>query len=235
MTPAPWIGLVGVPAVLGGALVLLRVWQRRAGAPAELTRKGLHVLMGGVSLLLPLLFDAVWPVALLALVSATAMAALRWVPALRRRLGGVLHGVGRESYGELCFPVAVLVLYVGSGGGGPGYVIPLLLLALADAAAALVGARLGTVRFATLDGTKSLAGSATFFAVALPCIALPLLGAGLAPAVAVPAALLVGLGATLVEAASWRGLDNLLVPVYGLVALHPILGAAPHVPLLASM
>ncbi|MEM9996796.1 MAG: hypothetical protein AAF809_03760 [Bacteroidota bacterium] len=231
MTISPWIGFGCVASALVLVLGGLRWGQQHANVSPEAARKGAHVTMGAVALLLPVLFDAVWPVVVLAVVSVGAMAALRWVGPLRRLAGGVLHDVDRQGYGELCFPVAVLLLYIGSGGGGPSYVIPLLLLAVADATAALVGLRFGRARFAIPGGTKSVEGSLAFFAVAVPCVLLPLLGAGLPWSLALGAALLTSLGAAFVEALSGRGLDNLFVPLYGLVAVRPFSAPDTGLPL----
>ena len=173
MVDHPVLGILGVLAALGFSMAGLHWWQTRRAVAPETVRKALHGLMGGVALTLPWVFDAFWPVAVLAGLSVALMLAVRRVPLLRRHVGGVLHGVGRRSYGEVCFPVAVCALFALSGGGGLSYTIPLLLLTLADSAAALVGVRLGRTRYATLDGFKSGEGSLAFFLVALPCVLVP--------------------------------------------------------------
>ena len=214
------LGMTGVLAVLGGALGLLQRWQRRQSVHSETVRKALHVLMGSVALSFPLVFTTVWPVVGLAALSLALMLALRRVPWLRRRFGSVLYSVGRRSYGEVCFPVAVCALFVGSGGGGIGYVIPLLLLTLADPAAALVGTRLGRMRFASFGGAKSGEGSLAFFLVAVPCALLPLALVGTPLAAALLTALAIATAATFIEAASGHGLDNLFVPLGGFALLR---------------
>ena len=221
----PVLGIFGVLALLGLSMAGLRWWQVRRAARPEVVRKTLHGLMGGVALTFPYVFAACWPVAVLAGVSLALMLAVRWAPPLRRRVGPVLYGVGRRSYGEVCFPVAVCALFALSGGGGPSYTIPLLLLTLADPAAALVGSRRGRLRYATLDGFKSGEGSLAFFLVAVPCVLVPLLLADVSLAAAALAALVIGGALTFVEAASWRGLDNLLVPLGGFALLRL---APPH-------
>ena len=220
MVDHPVLGILGVLAALGFSMAGLRWWQTRRAVAPETVRKALHGLMGGVALTLPWVFEALWPVAVLAGLSVALMLAVRRVPLLRRHVGGVLHGVGRRSYGEVCFPVAVCALFALSGGGGLSYTIPLLLLTLADSAAALVGVRLGRMRYATLDGFKSGEGSLAFFLVALPCVLVPLLASGTSLAASLLMALTVGAVTTLVEASSWRGLDNLFVPLGGFALLH---------------
>ena len=74
------------------------------------------------------------------------------------------------------------------------------------------------------DGHKSLEGSLAFFTVAFLGTAGALLLAGPTAGVAVPGvALTLALLLTLVEAISWRGLDNLLIPVTGFIFLESLM------------
>ena len=227
LTPAavpPWLGIVAVLGVLGLALVALRRAQVRRKLSAEATRKALHVTMSAVSLALPWLFDETWPVVVLAALATGAMVAVRVVPALRDDVGGVLHEVGRQSLGDVCFPVAVLVLYLLAADSPVLYAIPLLLLGLADPAAALTGARHGLAPYATVDGVKSREGSVAFAFVSFLCVHVPLL---LFTPIGRPESLwvaaIVAVLATIVEAVSWRGLDNLFIPIGAYVVLLRLL------------
>ncbi len=210
----PWLGMGLVGMVFAGLMVGLREYRRSRATDPELIRKLLHVGMGLVTLTLPWLFVATWPVLLLATAFTCFLIALRFSPALRRLLGGVIDGVARDSLGEICFPVAVGVAFLLSAGDPILFSIPMLLLALADAAAALVGARYGTLRYATADGHKSLEGSLAFLVVAFLCTHITLL---LFTDTGVPESLVIALAlallAMLLEAVAWRGLDNLFVPL----------------------
>ena len=217
LTPAvlpPWAGIAAVLAVLALAMVALRRAQVRRRLTAEETRKGLHVTMSAVALSLPWLFDDTWPVVTLAVLAVGAMVAVRLVPALRDDLGGVLHQVERPSVGDLCFPVAICLLYLLTADSPVLYAVPLLLLGLADPAAALIGVRHGLSPYATDEGTKSREGSVAFAFVAFLCVHVPLLvftPVGRAESLWIAA--IVAVLATIVEAVSWRGLDNLFVPL----------------------
>ena len=226
--PDPWIAAMFVLTLLGGMIGGLYGLARRTGLPGEATRKLLHMGMGAAMLALPALFATALPVVLLAFVATAVLAALRWVPALRRSLGQVMHGVDRDSYGELCYPAAVAALFVLSGGEPVLYVAPLLLLALADAAAALVGRTYGLWRYAAPDGEKTFEGSLAFWVVAVSSTYLAvLLLTPAAPATALLLALLVGSLTMLLEAVSWKGLDNLFVPLGGLFLLKAGLAMDP--------
>ncbi|WP_018631503.1 diacylglycerol/polyprenol kinase family protein [Neomegalonema perideroedes] len=220
MTPETALALRHIGLVLSFILALLGVlgfarWlAEKEGLGPEGQRKLAHMAAGLSALALPVLFKEPWPVMLLMGLSLLVLGVLR-LPALRRTgLGAALHGVERQSYGEIWLILAVGFLFLRSGGEPILYVLPLLLLALADAAAALVGSAYGRSRFAVASGEKSLEGVAAFFIVAFLVSMIALL---LLTDIPRPAVILLGLMtaafAALVEADSWRGLDNLFVPV----------------------
>lgn len=209
-----WPGIAGFLAAMAALAGGLRVWQRLAAPPPELPRKLMHIGTGLLVLAFPWLFHERWPVLLLAGASIAAMLALRLVPALREGTGQVLHAVRRESLGDLCFPLSVAILFVLARGDRLLFVIPMLVLTLADATAALIGVKYGRNRYRSAEGKKSFEGSFAFFAVAFASVWVPLrLGSPLPPDVVTLASALIGLLVMLIEAASWRGLDNLFTPL----------------------
>jgi phytol kinase len=143
----PWLGvalvLFGARALLAGA----NAYQRRHAPSAEAVRKALHVGLGTLLMAYPSLFDRTWPVWALACVFVGLLAVRRHFPPLHFHVAGVIYGVERESIGEFYFPVTAATLFTLSRGDGLLYGAPLALLVYADAAAALVGTRWGTVRY----------------------------------------------------------------------------------------
>ena len=110
------------------------------------------------------------------------------------------------------FPVAVALVF-GLAERRPAlYVTSVLVLALADPAAAFVGMRFGRHRYLGPGGAKSLEGSAAFFAAATLCV-LGTHASGVAGAGALAIGLAVAAAATLLEAGSPLGSDNITVPV----------------------
>jgi phytol kinase len=217
----PWIA-TGI--IFGLFLLLVGTLQRSAArveTNPETTRKILHVGSGMLTVTFPFVFVDVWPVLLLTAASGALLAAARFAPAIRSRVGNVAHRVERATCGELYFPVAIAVLFWRTHGQHPLlFVIPVLILTLADAAAAVIGARYGR---ASRDG-KSLAGSIAFAVVAFVCahvalLAWPEVGRGASFIVAGTIAVLV----TFVERAARRGLDNLLVPFASYLLLRGLL------------
>src|SRR5262249_54449976 len=126
-------------------------------------RKCVHVTTGLYALTLPLTFSNAWPVLLLCSASVLVLGAMR-LPALAKTgIGSTIHGVERQSYGELLLAVAVGFTFFRSVGEPVLFVLPILVLTFSDAAAALTGVRYGQRLFQVENGTKSLEGVTMFF------------------------------------------------------------------------
>jgi len=224
VTLHPAAGVAIVLVLLGSLLGALRLVQIKWAPHPELVRKLLHVAMGLVTLTFPWLFDSPWPVVSLAVMAAGGMLAVRRFAALRSGVGSVVHGVERESGGEIYFPLAVAAVFYLSRGDPVLYTIPVLLLTLADALAALIGVRYGQLKFATFEGArKSLEGAVAFFLTAFLCTHVTLL---LATEVGRVETLLIGIETgflvMLVELVAWKGLDNLFIPLFSFAVLYNI-------------
>lgn len=215
--------IVGSLALLAAVLVGAGLLGRRLKLQPEVTRKLIHVSLGLYCLTFPWVFDQAWEVAAVCLLAAGLFVVARARPAL----GEGLHGVKRFSYGEMLFAVSVALLfwlkdghYVLALNGLQRepqlilYVLPLLLLTLSDAASALVGVNYGRMQFPVEEGVKSVEGVITFVLTAwLASLIALLLLTDLGRADVIVLALIAALFGALFEAASWRGLDNLFVPL----------------------
>lgn len=219
-----------VIATLGGLIAAARYARTKWGLSAEWSRKCVHIGMGAACSTFPWLFLNAAPVFVLAGIASALMIAIRAVPGLRATFGCALNGVGRDSWGEFTFIAGVACSFALAHGEIAAYLIPLSILTFADSLAALVGQRFGTIAFASPSGTKTFEGSAAFFVVAFACTATVLivvhepypLPAGFAAAVVL----------TLVEALSWKGFDNVAVPIVGVLLLRLL--AVGSVPAIAS-
>lgn len=213
----PLIGIILALVALGAITGMLHVWQRRGSAHPETTRKAMHVSMGLVALSFPWLFDAVWPVLTLGLLSVAALLSVRLATRIRKNFGGMLHDVQRVSLGEIYFPLSICFLFILSHAQPYGkflYCAPLLVLTLADAVAALIGVRFGHTSYTTAEGRKSLEGSLAFLLAGFVSVAGPalLLTDEALWRVALVAAN-VGMVTMLLEAIALRGRDNLYLPM----------------------
>ena len=222
-----WRDGIFIAAVIIGMLSLMgtvRYFARRAGIGAEMQRKLIHVATGTAALFFPLLFSNALPVFLLIGAAVVLMLALR-SPALAS-VGGVLHEVKRESYGEIYLALAIAFTFFRAQGEPILYVLPLLVITLSDTASALVGTSYGRRRFAVEDGAKSLEGVVAFFTVTWLVSLVTLLLLTDAPRLnVVLLSFLIAAFCALVEADSWRGLDNLFVPIGAHLLLQQHLGS----------
>jgi dolichol kinase len=215
--------ILGSVALLAGVLAGVSAVTRRFGLQPELGRKLVHISLGLYCLTFPLIFHAVWEVVATCALASGVLLLARYRP----RLGAALHGVARVSLGELMFAASVALLfylkdgcYVLARHGAPQgsqpvlYVLPLLILTLSDAASALVGVNYGRLRFRVEDGYKSVEGVVAFVLTAwlLALISLLVL-TDLPRGQVIVLALITALFGALFEAASWRGLDNLFIPI----------------------
>ncbi len=208
-------------AALLGVMVLVRRHATARGWNAEVQRKLIHVATGLFALLLPVLFADDWAVYLLLGLTMLVMAAIR-LPAFRNAAAGAaLHGVERTSYGDFLLAIGVGLVFLLSDRDPLLYALPILVLTLGDAAAALAGSTYGRRFFAVEDGRKSVEGSAMLFLVTLvlSMMCLLLLSQIARPNVVV-LSLMIAAFATLVEADSWRGFDNLFLPLGILIVLR---------------
>jgi phytol kinase len=202
--------ILGIFGVLLGALAIVRSFWR---CDPEFLRKAMHVGMGLVAFLLPWLFVSNWSVVLLAGTIMLLLMTVRLAGPLRRKLGGVIHDVRRDSWGEIYFALGVVGLFMLSHNEPLYYGISILILVLADTAASLIGCRHGFRRYHVLGECKSLEGSLAFLMTAflIGALGLSLFGS-VGIMVSLVVALAFALPATLVEAVAGKGTDNFLVP-----------------------
>lgn len=219
---------VSVVALLG-VIVLVRHFGQRHGWTPEVQRKSVHVAIGLYALALPLLFDTRWPVVALLLIALALMLFLRTPASRSTGLGATIHSVERKSTGDIWLALAIGFVFLRAGDSYILYALPIAVIALSDAAAALTGTTYGRSRFTVEDGVKSWEGVIAFFAVTwiLAMVMLLLLTDIPRLNVVVLAVTIAAFGAV-VEAVSWRGLDNLFVPICVHFFLSGYLNADPH-------
>jgi len=212
--------LASVLALLAG----LRLYQRRYQPDPEWVRKLMHLGGGLLACALPALFETAAPILFLCAATFAGLLALRYLPALKQGLGQVTCCAERRSGGDLCFPVAVGILFLLARGNPVLYFVPLFILTFGDPAAALVGSRYGFTRYGWTRGAKSLEGSVAFFFVAFLAAHIPLfLMSDTQGTETLLVAALLSLLLTIVEASAGDGLDNLFIPVCGVLLLRMFL------------
>lgn len=209
-----WLGIALELALLASLMAGLTLYQRWYPLSPETSRKLFHIGGGLTTLTFPWVFTSSWPIILLALITISSLLALKYIRIFKGNLGTILYRIDRKSFGEIYFPLSVCLLFVIVGTHPLLFIIPVLILTLADPMAAIIGGHYGRLRYLTIKGQKSIEGSAAFFLVAFCCIYVPLLLFTNADRIEdMLVAILVALLVTLVEAISWNGLDNLLIPL----------------------
>ncbi|MBV7392965.1 hypothetical protein [Mameliella sediminis] len=220
-----WQTALALGLILGllGIMTWLSRHARDHDWHPELARKIVHVLASGLAIPLPWLFVDDWPVWLVLGLALLAMTAMR-TPLLRGP-GRALHSVERKSWGDVLLVVSVGLLFLLHAAHPVLYVLPLAVVALGDAAAALAGSAYGRTFYLTPDGRKSVEGSTMFFLVtvilAMVCL---LLQTDMARTDLILAAFSIALFATVIEADSWAGLDNLFLPMGVFLFLFNFIG-----------
>jgi phytol kinase len=215
----PWVGIIGVMVTLIIVIHSLSRLQNSIIKDPEVIRKSLHVTMGLLTLSFPWVFADAWPVLTLSIVSSLFIALLKvsnmkqWQPVVCAR--------GRDSIGEIIFPLAIGLTFLLANGDKMLYLIPITILTLADTASAIVGQRFGTRKFKCEgDSKKSLQGSFAFSAVAFAATFIPLNSfTTIGTEAALSIATILGIVAMMFEAIAWKGLDNLFIPLGALIVL----------------
>lgn len=215
----------GSVLVLLALMMLIRKFAHVAGLNSEVQRKLVHIGTGLYALTFPWLFPDRWPVYMLIAITLIVMMFLRLPTVAKFGIGSTLHGIERKSYGDILLAISIGVCFFLAQGNALQYVLPIAVLTLADAAAALAGTIYGTKKFQVEESHKSVEGSAVFFVITLliSVICMMLLS-GLPTANILALSLMIAAFGTLVEAQSWRGFDNLFLPLGLLVflAVHSV-------------
>jgi phytol kinase len=225
-------------AKIAGSVILLALvlWgvsrlSKLAKLDPEIGRKLVHISLGLYCLTFPFVFSRAWEVAATCLLAVGVFVLARG--RMRESLGGGLHSVQRISYGELLFAASVALLFWLKDGhfimdaqnkpsmGPVLYILPIVILTLCDAASAIVGSQYGRRLFRVEEGSKSIEGVVVFATTAwLVSLIVLLLLTDIGRGEVVLLAFITAVFGALLEAASWRGLDNMFIPlgIYFLLA-----------------
>ncbi len=201
----------------------------------DTTRKMVHILTGVFIATTPWLFHSKWPMVLISSIFTITNLVAIW----SGHLSG-MHGTHRRSFGTVFYPISFIILLLFFWDRYQLIlVISMLVLAFGDAFAALVGEKLARPHTFQLAGDqKSLEGSSVMFGVTVILVFVGLLGGALLFDShfslnwwqSLWIALIVGVVATVCEAISSYGSDNLTVPIGVALILHFMLSrlAAPN-------
>lgn len=183
----------------------------------EYTRKFIHVSSGLLVLTFPTYIGNLGLVGLICMVFFILL-----VLSLQFKLLKALNSIDRKSHGAILFPIAVFVLYaIFNVELAPIYFyLPILILSISDTLAALVGKRWPLKPYHIFGGIKSFGGSIAFALsatiISLICL---IIWCDFSITIAIIFSLLIGISSACVEAVSFKGLDNLSVPLWVVLIL----------------
>ena len=192
----------------------------------EATRKSVHIITGLLVATTPFVLESMWPM----LVLACIFIALNFM-AIKLGTFKAMHSTERATYGTVFFPLAFFILVVLLWHSNPLILVTtVLILAVPDAIAAIVGENVKKAREYFLGAEKkSIQGSAAMLAatVIVTFICISIFGylhpQEISVLLALWVALSVGVFATVCEAISISGSDNLTVPLGSAFVMHYML------------
>ena len=201
--------LAAVFIYLGVLVVLAEALSRIVVDDPELTRKVVHIGSGNV-ILLAWWFDISRSVIVSAAIIAAAIAILSYlIPILPS-----IESVGRRSFGTLFYAISMGVLAGCFWQNYPQYaVIGILVMAWGDGMAAIIGQRFGKHKYRVGQVTKSWEGSLAMAAAAATVTGVILVVVEGNSWQTWTISFVVASVATVLEAFSKLGVDNLTVPV----------------------
>ncbi|HZH73135.1 MAG TPA: phosphatidate cytidylyltransferase [Mariniphaga sp.] len=207
------------------AIILLLVFTeliyRRLGLKGEVTRKIAHFTATLSTITFPYLYSSHWYVLILALIFFVILFISKHGTTLKS-----IHDITRKSMGSYLLPISIYLTfyYAIRLENRFYYILPILILAISDPAAGIMGINMKIynhrIRIFGHKLNKTILGSSTFFisSFLISIIAL-YFNRMVFDAKTFWLALTIAVVGTVVEMFSWRGSDNLFVPVSVLLML----------------
>lgn len=209
---------------LGIALLLVfnEITYRRLHVKGEISRKFAHFVATLSTVPLPYIFNSHWNV----LILATIFFLVLFVTKNGTQLKSI-HDIERKSIGSYLLPLSIYITFLISElyGNKLYYILPMLVLAVCDPMAALIGISLEKnnyrIKIFGINTQKSVFGSGAFF---ITCLVISLIALyytrGVLDATTLFISFLLSIAGTLGELFSWRGSDNLSIPLSIILVLR---------------
>ncbi|PDV96930.1 diacylglycerol/polyprenol kinase family protein [Candidatus Chloroploca asiatica] len=223
MTTRDWIALGVSYVYAGGLLFLAEAVRRWRGYPQDFTRKIVHIGAGMWVFGVLALFDT-WYIGIIPFATFIFINYILW----RYKVLGAMDAED-STPGTVYFALAITILFVAfwrtDSPSDRGYIAAAGTMAMTwgDSMASLLGRRFGRHKYTVLGSTRSFEGSAAMLVAStlamfltlllVPGSALSPLSAPLGAGMALTAAFAGALVATVAEAVSPAGTDNLSVPL----------------------
>ncbi len=212
-----FIYLIGISLLL----TFNELIYRRLNATGEITRKFAHFSSVLATVPFPYIFPSHWYVLVLALLFAAALFITQ-----NGKLLKSIHDIERKSIGSYLLPLSIYVTFLFSEllDNRFIYILPMLILAISDPMAAILGINIksynGRIKIFGRKLNKTWLGSGAFLvsSFVISIIAL-FFHRGVFDFEAFWLAMLMALVTMLAEMISWKGSDNLSIPLSAVVVL----------------
>ncbi len=176
----------------------------------EITRKFVHIGSGLLCLSFPFYIVNIWLVLLLSINFLVLLIISKKFNFLKS-----INNVDRKTYGSYLFPVTIFVMYSISTAldNLDFYFLPLLIFAISDPMGALVGKKYPIKKYTVFNQQKSLGGALAFFTSALLICFSYFYCFSTIDIITVILVLTISSLATITEGLSFKGTDNITVPL----------------------
>ncbi|GAF04474.1 diacylglycerol/polyprenol kinase family protein [Saccharicrinis fermentans] len=212
---------------VGIALLLIanELGYRKYSIKGEVTRKIAHFLSIIATIPLPYLFSSHWYILGLAIIFFAAL----YITQFSKQLNSI-HDIERKSIGSYLLPLSIYVIFLIASllDNKFVYILPMLILAVCDPMAAIVGMSVKKnnrkIRIFSRQFDKTWFGSGAFFLMSfiIGLVALYYVR-DVFDFKTIYLALSVALAGTTGEFLSWRGSDNLSIPLFIVIVLVVLL------------
>ena len=209
--------LIGISVLL----VFNELIYRRLSPSGEITRKFAHFSATLATVPFPYIFSSHWYVLILALLFFVVLFFTRNGKQLKS-----IHDIKRKSVGSYLLPLSIYITFLISSlmENKFIYILPILILAVCDPMAAIMGINIknynGRIKIAGKKLNKTWLGSGTFLVTSFVISIIALyFNRGVFDFESFWLAMLVAVTSMLAELISWRGFDNLSIPLSAVLIL----------------
>lgn len=191
----------------------VEVIAKRTKINTESSRKLVHIVAGTTAALLPLVMTFHEIIAL----------SILFIPVMliskRANIFSSIHSVKRSTFGEVYFPLAILLTALLFPRNSE-YMYGLLVLGISDGSASIIGQKYGKKKYQLFGHKKSYAGSLAFF-IATLVIGIIILAhfTDMAIGLILVISILLAAFLAMVEACLHKGLDNLIISPFAALLL----------------
>ena len=206
---------------IGILLIFNELNYRRLKVKGEITRKFAHFTATLATVPFPYIFTSHWYVLILAAIFFVVLFATQFGKQLKS-----IHDIERKSVGSYLLPFSIYITFLISCllDNKFLYILPMLILAVCDPMAAILGMSTkknnGKIKLFGIKTTKTVIGSCAFLVTSFIISLIALyFHRGVFDLKTFWLAMALALAGTLAELVSWRGSDNLSIPISVVIVL----------------